>query len=345
MRGKSYNDHDVLAEKLTQEAGDVDTIPRTMEVLVCTHNRVELLERAIFHLNQAIRPDDFAVTIFVVANACSDDTAEFLSRYTERGADATRLPLKWIEESKPGKSNALNTAISMLTAPVIAMVDDDHRVDTDFFVAIHRTLAEFPDADFYCGRILPDWAGDEPPWVHDDGKYKIYPLPVPQFDLGDTPMQVTSDIAHPGGGNLVVKTRLFSSVGLFSNDYGPVGHNLEGAEDMHWVIRAYQLGAQLQYSPTIIQYHYVDTDRLKIRYVIKKAYARSCSTVRLNRKTKDYFLFPRYLIRKSIKYLAYSVFTLSGTARRFYLVRLAAVLGEIKGFILLKRDKASADDR
>src|SRR3569832_356309 len=79
------------------------------------------------------------------------------------------------------------------------------------------TADTWPDAGLYCGRILPDWDGTEPQWLHDVGHYLIYPLPVPRFDQGDTPITVTlQDGPIPGGGNLVMRRHVFDLAGRFS---------------------------------------------------------------------------------------------------------------------------------
>ena len=117
--------------------------------------------------------------------------------------------------------------------------------------------------------------------MHDDGPYRIYPLPVPRYDLGDRPLASPHETATPGGGNLVLRTTLFDRVGDFSTAYGPVGRGLGGAEDHEWVLRAIAAGARVQYVPDIVQYHYVDPTRLKLDYLMRKAYERSASAVRL----------------------------------------------------------------
>ncbi len=311
---------------------------KRLSILICTHNRVELLQRTIDFLNHIARPDDYQIDLFVAANACSDSTHQYLAHY-QQAAKANALPLTWIKEPTPGKSNALNSAIPKLSADLIAMVDDDHRVDDSYLVAIANAVTLYPEADFYCGKIIPDWDGSEPAWVHEQGKYRIYPLPVPRFDLGEQAIKVTRNIAIPGGGNLVIKKELFAKIGNFSTEFGPVGHNLGGAEDLEWVIRAYQSGAKLHYIPDIIQYHYVESNRMTLSYVIQKAYERSSSTVRLHDEAKNFNgLFPRYLLRKLLEYFTYSLFSFTQTARRFYLVRLAAAAGEIKGFLMAKQD-------
>ncbi len=95
------------------------------------------------------------------------------------------LPLQLIEVPTPGKSHALNRAIPEIDTELTAFVDDDHRVDENYLIAIEQAAQTWPDAGLYCGRILPDWDGSEPAWVHDEGPYRIYPLPVPRYDQGD----------------------------------------------------------------------------------------------------------------------------------------------------------------
>ena len=305
-------------------------MPR-LSVLICTHNRASLLERTLASLNTARRPANWAVDILVAANACSDNTHAFLNTYRQQATDRAWLPLSWFAEPTPGKSHALNSAAPRLTSELVAFVDDDHRVDPAYLEAVCQGADSYPQADLFCGRILPDWDGGEPAWVHDKGPYRIYPLPVPRFDLGDAPRAVTAEVAIPGGGNLFLRTEWLAKVGRFSTELGPTGHDLGGSEDMDWVLRALQLGARLQYVPDAVQHHYVDTQRLTLPYIMKKAYKRTASTVRLDPRLPGDRV-PRYLYRKLGGY-ALAVLTALGQAkRRFFLVRTAAALGEIAGY-------------
>lgn len=302
----------------------------TLTILICTHNRADLLARALDSLNAAQRPAGWDVAILVVANACADDTHALLDAYMRAQAGSDRLPLSWFAEPRPGKSHALNNALTRLAGDLVAFVDDDHRVDSTYLQAVCRAAREYPAAGLYCGRILPDWTGGEPAWVHDQGPYRIYPLPVPRFDLGDTPLAVTPDLAIPGGGNLAVRTEWFPRVGPFSTDLGPTGHDLGGSEDMDWVLRALQLGATLQYCPNIVQHHYVDHDRLTLSYIVRKAYKRSASTIGLEDRNTGQGV-PLYLYRKLATYGLNALTAWNAARRRFYLVRSAATLGEISG--------------
>jgi len=307
-------------------------------VLICTHNRAALLERTLASLNAAARPANSSVEILVVANACTDRTAALLDAYLAAPDSATRLPLRWVHEVNPGKSNALNRAISMLDGDVVAFVDDDHRVDDGYLQGVCRAALAYPDTTLFCGRILPDWDGAEPVWVHDTGPYRIYPLPIPRSDLGPEPRALSMEGPLPGGGNLFLRRSVFERVGGFSAELGPHGHDLGGGEDVDFVARCLKRGETLQYVPWVTQYHYVDSGRLRFSYLMRKSFQRSRSGIRVGLPAAT--PIPRYLWRKLAGYLMLGLFSLSWKRTRFYLIRLAAVVGEIQGYI----DSLAASD-
>lgn len=300
-----------------------------LEVLICTHDRRQLLERTLDTLSRCRLPENCRVGVLVVANACSDDTPAWLSEVVKNSKYP--LPMRWMEDPEPGKSHALNFAIPRSPGNLIAFVDDDHRVDENYLVALWEGTRRFPEADLFCGKILPDWTGKEPAWAHDAGEYRIYPLPVPSFELGEKAKLIEPGTATPGGGNLAIRKGLFEKVGPFLLELGPQGHNLGGAEDIEWVRRALSFGAKLYYLPGMVQYHYVDPQRMTLGYVLRKAFERSASTARLADGMEGFFGIPPFMLRKTLGYLGNSLLSLRQDRRRFYLTRLAASLGEIKG--------------
>lgn len=311
-----------------------------LEILICTHNRARLLSRTLDFLNQAARPNGWRIWIRVVVNACSDETISVLHSYETQACAKGWIPLHWIEEPIPGKSNALNRAIPLLSAPVIAFVDDDHRVDGNYLMGIQEAVETYPDATLFCGRILQDWDGSEPAWVHDSGSFRISPLPVPRFDHGDEPREFPPEGPIPGGGNLFLRRKAFEKVGTFLSDFGPIGHNLGGAEDLEWAMHALKLGLRLRYVPDVVQYHYVDPARLTLPYLLRKAYERSASAVRLSKDINTCLGIPRYMVPKIAAYFLHSLFSVGyPSKRRFYWVRLAASIGEIKGFLQARNDR------
>lgn len=313
-----------------------------LTILICTHNRAGLLLRTLHHLNAARRPHHWEVSILVAANACSDETLESLTRFRKESPNG--LPLRWIEEPTPGKSHALNRALPLIESELVAFVDDDHRVDVDYLANACAAAEQYPHASLYCGRILPDWEGSEPAWVHDKGPYRIYPLPVPRYDLGEHPFAIPPGKSTPGGGNLIVRTELFAKVGGFATDYGPVGHDLGGGEDQEWVRRAVASGASVQYVPNVVQFHYVDPTRLTLGYLVRKAYQRSASVMRLSGESVNRGWVPPYMIRKVVRHWLAAMLSLSASKGRFHLVRLAASLGEIKGHLQARKERSGGPD-
>jgi GT2 family glycosyltransferase len=312
-------------------------VPPLLTVLICTHNRATLLEKALASLQACTRPEGVVVNILAVANACRDGTHAMLQ---ELAADAGvgRLPLRWLAEPTPGKSHALNTGTAALEGGWVAVVDDDHRVDVNFLVGISQAIGAHPQASLLCGRILPDWDGREPPWVHDQGPYRIYPLPIPRQDFGDAARELDEAGSIPGGGNQILRVDVLRRLGPFSTELGPQGHDLGGGEDTEYMLRALRAGERLWYEPQIVQYHHVDLDRLTLPYLMRKAYQRSASAIALHGSpAKSHGRLPLYLYRKLVEYAGAALLSLGMARRRFYLVRCAAALGEMAGHRRLVR--------
>lgn len=318
-----------------RDSAQPSAMTATLTVVICTHDRAPLLRRALASLNAATRPADADVDILVVPNACRDGTEAMLAEYQREQAARGWLPLRFEAEPRQGKSYALNRAIGLLKADLVAHVDDDHRVDAAYLTAIAEAAALCPDFDIFCGRILPDWDGTEPSWVHDTGPYRIYPLPVPRWEFGPDPAPLPAGTALPGGGNLFLRPRIFARVGDFSPEFGPRGHDLGGGEDTEWLRRAMAMGARIRYAPSVVQYHYVDGARLTLPYLLRKAFSRSSSVVRLDGGSSGGLR--GYMFRKLATYAAQALFSAGGNARRFYLVRTAAALGEIDGALRHRR--------
>ncbi len=297
----------------------------SLEVIVCTHDRLPLLQRMLGTLATSCAPNKTDISVLMIANACEDGTREWLEAENSVG----QYPLRWADEPRLGKSHALNRALSMARGEWLAFVDDDHRLPADFLENIVAATQRHPSAELLCGRVVPDWDGTEPPWVHDDGVYRIRPYPVPNFDLGAETRQLSPADSIPGGGNLIVRRDVAGHVGPFAVELGPHGRGVGGSEDTEWVLRALAAGFTLVYDPQIVQYHQVDPRRQRLGYVLRKAYARSRSVTRVRRGGRG---LPLYLCRKAAAHAVASLVR-GGAARRHHLVRLAATLGEMRGHL------------
>jgi glycosyltransferase involved in cell wall biosynthesis len=300
-----------------------------ISVVICTHNRAELLGKMLGVLSQADFKGICDSEILVIANACKDNTTEILDHYVEVFRQRSGPQLRWLAEPVPGKSMALNLAIRESKGRTLCFIDDDQYVAPTFFQALSATLASHPVYEIFCGWMAPDWDGGEPEWVHETGKFHIGIRPFPEYDLGPVALEITPDYKLPSGGNISVRRDVFERVGGFSTNLGPQGHNLMGGEDIEFVKRALRAGARILYEPTIRQKHAVEAERMATLYMMRKSYLRSLSNVMMSADA------PRrvrpYMVLKLGQHALLALFSLRGSHRFYYLLRLAAAFGELRG--------------
>ena len=70
-------------------------------MLICTHNKARLLDRALESVAGQELPSKFRWEVLVVGNRCTDETPEVVRRWGESG----RIPrLRYLSERRPGVS-------------------------------------------------------------------------------------------------------------------------------------------------------------------------------------------------------------------------------------------------
>ncbi len=305
---------------------------RLISIIICTHNRALVLRDALQSLEKVKIPEGFVVELILIDNASLDETSLLIEAFRKQ---INKFQLQHMREENLGKSFALNRGIRASSGAVLAFVDDDHIVSEDYIIELVRAVEENDNHSILCGRVIPNWDGSEPHWVHDDSKYPIRPYPIPKFDIGEEPLEIKEDKTFlPGSGNLIIKKEVFERVGLFSEKLGPKGHNLKGGEDLEFVRRALRKGEKILYVPHILQLHQVFSENLRLSYLVKKAYHRSTAAYQFsgeNSSGNSNHGIPGYLLRQAITRLLIAAVSFNPNARRYYLVRFAATLGEIKG--------------
>lgn len=300
-----------------------------LALVICTYNRSASLIETLRSIYACGHAGDEIIDVLVVANNCSDDTIARLADF--QGAHpASHLTLSWIEEPRAGKSHALNAAIAHTRHDVLCFIDDDQTVEPGFLAALTDGLRTHPEDAIYCGRIWPAWDGSEPDWVHTEGEYAIPIRPFPEFDLGPDSMVLAAHARLPSGGNIAVRRQVFESIGTFSVELGPTGHNLAGGEDHDFLRRAVTQAFTVRYLPAMRQLHAIDAARMETGYTLRKSFSRSRAQILIRRTHRQ----PQpYMFSKIIRHLGSAVFTLDPRRRFFFLVRLSASLGELAGTI------------
>ena len=299
-----------------------------ISVIICTHNRAFMLPDVLRSIEKTEIPESTKIELIMADNASSDNTFQVITAHARK----SRFQVRGLQEPKQGKTYALNAAIKIAAGDLLAFVDDDHIIPNGYFKAIRSAVESYPNFNLFCGRIMPNWDGTEPEWIHDDTMYPIRPFPIPNFNMGEKVLEVqlNKGMFIPGAGNLVIKKSVFENIGLFNEEFGPRGHNLQGGEDLEFIRRALKQGERLMYIPEILQYHQVEKEKLTLNYILRKAYYRSMVSYQMNDQISSGPV-PLYLYRMVGRHLMKSIFSLRGVARRYYLVKLAIVMGEIQG--------------
>lgn len=307
-----------------------------LSIIICTHNRVEVLRETLSCLSACTLPSAMTLELVVVANACTDTTHALLEQFTQQ-ANQSLMPTRWITEARAGKSHALNAAIESTDSEALCFLDDDQHVEKDFIVALGHALKQHTDFEIICGYLMPAWDGTEAPWVHQTDPYRIPIRPIPEYNQGDQGREITAQDRQPSGGNISVRRSLLTRMPVaFDTDKGPHGRTHEGGEDHDFVKRARKAGARIYYDPRIRQLHILEHERLTWSYMMRKSYHRSYG---------NFLLYsahgPRpYMLHLGGLHLLRAITSIDAKRRFYYWIRFAAVLGELKASFDYSRKKS-----
>jgi glucosyl-dolichyl phosphate glucuronosyltransferase len=230
----------------------------TLDVLIATRQRPEMLERALDSLCAAPIPASLDVTIVVIDNS---DGAESKS-VVDRAAAKYPKRLVYLCEPVGGKSAALNRGLRETRGQLVGFIDDDEEIDRHWFETIADAFRD-ERLDFIGGPCLPRWGAEPPGWLPNSWRGVIGFV-----DDGDKVMVFGHDA--PGilmGGNAVIRRRILEEVGYYSPALGPrPDARLLSGEDEDLYVRLIRAGAYGLYLPHLRIIHYVPPQRLTKHY-------------------------------------------------------------------------------
>ncbi len=129
-----------------------------ISVVVCTWNNCERLRSTLEAFAKCPATDGFTWELLVVANNCSDRTAEVADGF------ARQLPLIYVEEPIQGLSHARNRGLATARGELIVFADDDIEPCADWLALYWAAYRENrPGAHLFGGPIVSKYEGDPPP--------------------------------------------------------------------------------------------------------------------------------------------------------------------------------------
>ncbi len=128
-------------------------------VILVSRDGCDTLPRALAALERALVGEPRAEAI-VVDNASVDETPRLLAEFAARTGGVL------LSEPRPGKSFALNRAMTAASGEWLAFVDDDVMPDPEWLASIDAAAKRHPSAALLAGAIAPAWDAPPPPWLH-----------------------------------------------------------------------------------------------------------------------------------------------------------------------------------
>jgi len=290
---------------------------KPLTVLVCTHNRADLLRGALESLErQSLARTRFEV--LVVDNASTDATAAVVAECAARA----KIDIRCVREMELGLDAARNRGLREAAGEFVAFLDDDARARHDWAAEILKGF-ERHDAPIQGGRVDLLWESPRPVWFSDVLlRYLIH------CDYGPEVIAVTSP-PWLYGTNVAFRKSLFQEIGLFRLDLDRKGESLMGGGDTEFFKRAHARGHRLLYLPSLVVEHLVPAARLSRAFFRERlfysGYTRAAvGTERFGGITMNFLLFT---LGGSLCALAAAAFRLAGRPGLSFAQERRALLG------------------
>jgi glycosyltransferase involved in cell wall biosynthesis len=271
-------------------------------LIICTYNRAEMLKRMLDSLKLQKLGSDACLEILVVDNNSTDATRQVI----QDAAKNFPWSLKYLLETKQGKSFALNHGISQASGDLILFTDDDVILDSHWIEAMIEGAEKFPEAAGFGGRVIPQWPRKIPSWFLAEGPFRLKSI-IPEMDMGNE----VRDFEHgesTTGCNSAFRIRIFEEGHQFRTDLGYFGTDLMPGEDTEFGYSVLSKGNQIVYLPEAIIYHPTDPNRLTKKYVRERYFKIGQAQVLAFGKNKyrslpRVFGIYRYLVPESITHM------------------------------------------
>jgi glucosyl-dolichyl phosphate glucuronosyltransferase len=300
-----------------------------ISVIVATRDRAALLKSTLEALSGQLSPG-CPFEILVVDNGSVDGTRDVVAAAVERSS----VPIVYLTEARPGKSHALNTAVTHARGDLLAFTDDDVLPSPGWLAAFMQTFTE-TGADYAAGRILPLWEATPPRWLT-PALHGV--LAIPDGGTRRLTLEGMHDRVMPIGTNMAIRRQVLDRVGGWNPALGKLKDTLRTGEDHEFALRLIAAGLAGVYEPDAAVLHRVPADRLRLTYFFRWCYANGGIEAGLEEdypSTEHYLLrVPRYLWRRVSKDLLAAIvggLTLNAARATSGVMRLAWFAGYLKG--------------
>jgi glycosyltransferase involved in cell wall biosynthesis len=268
-------------------------------IIVPTKDRTDVLAQLLDSIGQLEPIDGIVPEIIVADNDSQDNTYERVNA----AAGCLPVTVRAVKVSRPGKSAALNEALKVATGDIVAFLDDDVVVDTNWLAAVENF---FRKGEYQVGQgviRLPSPEKDDPEILKLIERYRT----IPKLEF----KRPLNQISSLNGANFFACRHIFEQIGGFDERLGPGASGT--SEDVDFARRLARANIAIGYVPQAIVYHRVDRSRLTEEYFKQSHWRQGGSRFLIRRRGNAAILFN--LARASVRYAYY---TLRGKERDRY---------------------------
>ncbi len=226
-----------------------------LSIVICTYDRLEILQDCLSSVRaqEGVSTDDYE--LIIVNNYADQD--DLLRRDLSLAAN-----WKVITVPSPGLSIARNAGIAIAKGEWIGFVDDDALMPSDFLRQA-KSIIDTKEYDCFGGDIRSWWKYPRPRWLVED--------------YGNKPRlsehRITLTEGYNWGSNIFIKKDALKHIGGFPEYIGMKGKKIGYAAENIVQQKLREQDYSIGYDPDFYIDHLVHSDKLKMSWHIKAAYA------------------------------------------------------------------------
>ncbi|HTZ35757.1 MAG TPA: glycosyltransferase family 2 protein [Stellaceae bacterium] len=223
-----------------------------ISIVIPSYRRPADLARAI---DSALAQQDIPVAYEIVV--IDNDPERSGETVAQRAALASRVPIRYVAEPRPGISHARNSGVAHAAGRYLAFLDDDEEAEPGWLAGLFATLQKF-GADAVVGPVYPRF----PDGAGRIDAYRRYVYTRDARVATGTPL-----LRWNIGSSLFDKARCFVAAEPFSPRLGRTG-----GEDTVFLRQLTRRGCRMVWCAEAVVWERVPADRLEPGYLLRRAF-------------------------------------------------------------------------